>query len=56
MQKTMDMSEEQNVETRLKPVMILVFSLKLAVAALLVGHLALPHPSIASPELVAAAR
>lgn len=34
---------ENSVETRLKPVMVLVFSLKLAVATLLVAHLALPQ-------------
>ncbi|MDQ0454531.1 hypothetical protein [Rhizobium paknamense] len=47
--------EDESVEVSLKPVMILVFSLKIAVTALLLGNLALPSLLMSEPELAVAA-
>lgn len=38
MLQTPELADEINVENRLKPVMIVVFSLKIAVAVLLLGN------------------
>ncbi|MCM2438337.1 hypothetical protein HGO34_01240 [Agrobacterium vitis] len=48
-----DIPVAQAVENTLKPVMILVFTLKIAVAALLVGNVMMPNLHSAEAEMVA---
>lgn len=52
---TPELADEINVENRLKPVMVVVFSLKIAVAVLLLGNLVVSALSGPATEQTASA-
>jgi hypothetical protein len=55
MMPTPELTDDINVENRLKPVMIVVFSLKIAVAVLLLGNLVVSAVSGPATEQTASA-